>query len=463
MPCRIGELTFLESLPLFVIGTGSKVGRLSELKRLNNLRGKLRIEKLENVRDANVESGEANLGEKQYIESLELEWSYGEEAQSGEDAESVMVGLRPHRNLKELFITGYGGRVFPSWLINLDSCSGCQILPPFELPHLKSLKLRHLKKVEYMDYCSSRGPFFPSLEYLKLKYMPKLKELWRDLSPTHPPSFPYIRYCGDLASLELHSSPLLSSLEIKGCCKLTSLRLPPSPILSQLDILNCGDLASLELHSSPLLSSLKIFDCPKLTSVQVSSLPCLKALKLHKVREEVLQQLLATPFSLESLYIFDIDDLMTLPDELHQHVSTLQTLEIWGCTHLATLPHWIGNLTSLNRLCISSCHQLPSLPEEFRSLRILKSLTIGDWSGLTTLPDWIGSLSSLEHLQIRECPKLTSLPEEMRSLTTLHGLEISHCPHLSERCQRENGEDWPKIAHVPDIIIDWDWCRKPFQ
>ncbi|KAL6314372.1 hypothetical protein AAG906_021207 [Vitis piasezkii] len=50
------RLTLLESLPLFVIGTGSKVGRLSELK--------------------------SKFREKQYIESLELEWSYGEEAQS---------------------------------------------------------------------------------------------------------------------------------------------------------------------------------------------------------------------------------------------------------------------------------------------------------------------------------------------------------------------------------------------
>ena len=266
MPCGIGRLTLLESLPLFVIGTGSKVGRLSELKRLNNLRGKLWIKKLENVRDANVESEEANLGEKQYIESLELEWSYGEEAQaqSGEDAESVMVGLRPHRNLKEFFITGYGGRGFPSWMmngglscrlpnlstINLKSCLGCQILPPFvELPHLKSLKLQCLEKVEYMDHCSSEGPFFPSLEYLELERMPKLKELWRrDLSPTHPPSFPCLleltlTNCDKLASLELHSSPLLSKLEIKECHKLTSLRLP-SPIPSQLNIRACPRLFS---------------------------------------------------------------------------------------------------------------------------------------------------------------------------------------------------------------------------
>ena len=64
MPCGIGELTMLQSLPIFVVGNRRGVGRLSELKTLNNLRGNLRIEGLENVRDVVVESREANLGGK---------------------------------------------------------------------------------------------------------------------------------------------------------------------------------------------------------------------------------------------------------------------------------------------------------------------------------------------------------------------------------------------------------------
>ena len=523
MTCGIGELSLLESLPLFVVGTGSKVGRLSELKRLNNLRGQLWIEKLENVMDAKVESREANLVEKQYIESLGLEWSYGQEEQSGEDAESVMVGLQPHRNLKELFIIGYGGKGFPRWMMNgelstmlpnlttiyLASCLGCQTLPCIvRLRHLRSLKLHHLGKVEYME-CSSEGPFFPSLQNLYLSFMPKLKELWRrDLATQPPPSFPclsllLINKCDDLASLELYPSPCISSIEITYCPKLTSLLLPPSPLLSQLEIRYCGDLASLELHSSHLLSSLYISHCLKPTSLKLSSLPCLESLCLNEVKEGVLRELMsATASSLKSVRIQDIDDLMSLPDELHQHVSTLQTLKIGDCSHLATLPHWIGNLTSLTHLRITncpeltslpqemhsltalhtlsidyscglaslpswiggltsltdleigSCPELTSLPEELHCLRILKSLTIHDWSSLTTLPAWIGSLSSLEYLQIRKCPKLTSLPEEMRSLTTLYLLEISECPYLSKRCQREKGEDWPKIAHVRIKVDD---------
>ncbi|XP_039029042.1 putative disease resistance protein RGA4 [Hibiscus syriacus] len=50
-------------------------------------------------------------------------------------------------------------------------------------------------------------------------------------------------------------------------------------------------------------------------------------------------------------------------------------------------------------------------------------------------------------------PELSSLPEGMQHLTELEELTITECPKLDERCMEETGEDWPKIAHVPDITI----------
>ena len=51
-------------------------------------------------------------------------------------------------------------------------------------------------------------------------------------------------------------------------------------------------------------------------------------------------------------------DMTSLPDELLQHVSTLQCLTIEHCCHLAALPHWICFLTSLTQLNIYYCKHL---------------------------------------------------------------------------------------------------------
>ena len=127
-------------------------------------------------------------------------------------------------------------------------------------------------------------------------------------------------------------------------------------------------LGILETYLSPLLSSLYIWECPKLTSMQVSSLPCLKTLQLHKVREEVIQQLrLVTTSSLESLYIDIIDDMGSLPYELLQHVSTLKCLSIHECSGLAVLPHEMGNLTSVTCQFLMLCTKIIIL------LRVLDS------------------------------------------------------------------------------------------
>ncbi|XP_065627143.1 putative disease resistance protein RGA3 isoform X1 [Quercus suber] len=74
---------------------------------------------------------------------------------------------------------------------------------------------------------------------------------------------------------------------------------------------------------------------------------------------------------------------------------------------------------------------------------------------LESLPEeWFKNLTSLKRLEIWSCPNLTSLPEGMSQLTSLQTLEIRGCPQLKQRCKKENGEDWDKISHIPNLEID---------
>ena len=123
MPRGIEKLTLLQSLPSFVIGEdigwlrNHKVGSLSELKSLNQLRGELNIENLQNVRDVELVYKGKILEEKEYLQSLRLEWDLWSREmewqrwrQSDEQCESdklLMEGLQPHPHLKDLFIEGY--------------------------------------------------------------------------------------------------------------------------------------------------------------------------------------------------------------------------------------------------------------------------------------------------------------------------------------------------------------------
>ena len=106
-------------------------------------------------------------------------------------------------------------------------------------------------------------------------------------------------------------------------------------------------------------------------------------------------------------------------------------------------------------LLLDEINDFESLPEKgLRNLVSLRKLEIQWCDKLVSLP-WIGSLTSLQSLKIWSCPNLTSLPQEIRNLTSLKELSIRGCqPLLGQRCNRQIGEDWPIIAHVPFVDVD---------
>ncbi|XP_024039133.1 putative disease resistance protein RGA3 [Citrus clementina] len=91
----------------------------------------------------------------------------------------------------------------------------------------------------------------------------------------------------------------------------------------------------------------------------------------------------------------------------------------------------------------------------------LKSLTI---STIMELEEWdygitrtgntvINIMPRLSSLEIVACPNLKALPDHIHQTTTLKELRIVHCGLLEERYRTGEGEDWPKISHIPNLEI----------
>ena len=114
----------------------------------------------------------------------------------------------------------------------------------------------------------------------------------------------------------------------------------------------------------------------------------------------------------------------------------------------------LQDLHSLRQIRIfgDNCKEVESFPEEALLPPTLTDISISSFPKLKSLKGF-QHLTSFKKLYILGCPKLQYLPEEGFP-TTLSSLIIDSCPLLKQRCEREKGEEWPKIAHIPNIEID---------
>ncbi|XP_060204999.1 putative disease resistance protein RGA4 [Lycium barbarum] len=160
------------------------------------------------------------------------------------------------------------------------------------------------------------------------------------------------------------------------------------------------------------------------------------------------------------------------------NISSVRKLEVHGNTYATGLSS-ISNLSTLTSLRIGANNEATTLPEEmFKSLKYLEYLSIFEFNNLKELPTSLASLNALKRLQIESCEALESLPQQgpegltsltqflvkycrmlksvpkgLQHLTALTRLELIGCPELERRCEKEIGEDWHKIAHIPNVDI----------
>ncbi|XP_057743029.1 putative disease resistance RPP13-like protein 1 [Arachis stenosperma] len=449
MPKKMSKLKDLQFLSGYIAGKHEENG-IGELGELTHLHGSLWIKKLENVKNSG-EASNARMDEKIHLNALDFSWSSFEESEvcDSQNEKDVLDKLRPHKDLKKLFMWGYRGTMFPDWVgqssyhnmtwLKLWGCRNCWVLPSLgQLPSLESLVISELDKVKKIDESFYKGDGthqhqetpFRSLKYLTIQKLPCWEE-WEsyECDDDDDAPFPKLEWLGILNCPKLRGDlptflPSLEKLRIERCEEL-GCYLPRAPILRELIIdgkqearmrdLPLSMLEKVVINGEQLVNS--VFEA--MTHTQPTSLT---ELSISNCSSVVSFPGDALPPSLKELRIYDCKN-VEFPRQHQQHHS-LQELEIYNSC---------DSLTSF---------ALPPFPN-------LLFLTIQRCENLTSLE--LSQSQSLQELWIVECPKLENI---IRLPASLSRLSIRECGLLGEGIERKDPHIWPSISHIPVIFVD---------
>ncbi|ESW05685.1 hypothetical protein PHAVU_011G200900 [Phaseolus vulgaris] len=456
---------------------------VQQLRELN-LDGSLSILKLQNIENS-LDALEADLKNKTHLVSLELLWEGNQKSVDLKKEEDIIENLQPSKNLKKLFISGYGGKRFPNWLLEnslwnmvslgLVQCESCQRLPPLGLlPFLRKLVIRKLDGIVSIDgdFHGNNSSSFKSLETLEFSHMSRWEE-WDCQAVTS--AFPClrqlsIRNCPKLKGQLPEQVVPLERLQIEDCQQLEASATMATMALD-LQLCHCGKLqlkwatlksltmetSLLEIVGSHTFEHLEIYsplksisdDCVSLCTFPLDFFPTLRTLHLGGFGN--LQMISQSPIHnhLEELTLKNCPKFESLPRNMNMLLPSLKRLWIEDCPRLELFPG--GGLPSnLEVLTIKDYPKLESFPDisfpsNLQSLTIegcsvlesfpnggfpsnLHTLTIGGCSVLESFPHG-GFPSNLRNFTIKDCPRLKSLPDRGFP-SNLKRLRISNCSRL---------------------------------
>ena len=150
--------------------------------------------------------------------------------------------------------------------------------------------------------------------------------------------------------------------------------------------------STIPLPSFPRLSFFSFWDCPKMTT-WMPLFPNLEGLYMINTSWKPLEQTIemktmntastfpsssSSPLSkLKDLYLREMQDLESLPEEWLKSLTSLKRLEIWECPNLTSVPEGMSQLTSLQTLHICGCPRLEQRCEKENG---------EDWTNISHFP-----------------------------------------------------------------------------
>ncbi|KAG6475563.1 hypothetical protein ZIOFF_064791 [Zingiber officinale] len=363
MPGGIRQLTNLEVLCGYDAIDGLGNAMLSELRDLTNLES-LHIQHLERL--VSAEAKEPNditapptiLQENQHVNELMLHWEWWNDMVAEETFEPTLQLTQGfHRNIEELKIlriVSYMSIKLPGWLIREESTS--------VLNKLTTVHLVNLRRCERL----------PSLGNL-----PNLKELAIS-------GFDSIRLIDD----DFYGEG--SSALFPGLRRLT---------FSQMPRLEKWDPPSYFKEKSYQFRDRTFHFLEELTLIQ-----CPKFREFH-------MPICVSHTSRSSLKVWLSNEMLMPTSKFNDwgNLCGIQSLQIFGCQELRSLPDGLKTLLYLDTLVIINCNKLEALPIWLEQSR-LESLCVYGCPALSIIPEGLKVTGRLRNLIVEACacPKLHS-------------------------------------------------------
>ncbi|GKV39820.1 hypothetical protein SLEP1_g47536 [Rubroshorea leprosula] len=374
--------------------------------------------------------------------------------------------------------------------LHIGECSDVVLRSMVDLTSLKTLSIKKISKL----ICLSKS-FVESmiaLEDIVIESCNELTCLWEEgvniLNLACLEEI-IVRECPVLVLLTGKDQGLLpnniQTLRIHNCEALDSLpgQIMMLPRLEVLYISGCPALRMFPGGRLPtMLKVLKIWECEKLESLpeeifmnngdasqgshleklEIARCPCLESFPSSHL-----------PNSFKRLYITNCDQLKSLPQRMLQSCTGLEKIRICGgdmkslsfedmhgptslwifdCDSLESFSLSISNL---QKLSISNCRILKSLPKKMHDLTSLDRLYISNCPGIKCISDG-GLPPNLTRLEIYGCVGIESIPEA-GLFPNLTDLVIDNCPGIASILDR----GFP--LNLESLIIDCKNMKKPIQ
>ncbi|CAO2173725.1 unnamed protein product [Urochloa humidicola] len=475
MPPELGQLSSLQTLTYFVVGTGPDCSSIEELQHLNNVGGPLLISQLENVTQA-ADAKQANLGNKKELRELSLTWTSSEEEQH---CHKVLEGLEAPHGLEALKIWYYQGTSFSTWMgtlpnlveLHLYCCNKSNKLPP--LASARSLQVLRLERLDKLECLCSGGKFFdfPNMKKLTLEKLPEFNR-WCEVNWAQGEKviFPQleelsIQNCGKLTALPGSAPhrgscsggykesdemkiwwafPVLKVLQLRslakfqrwGAAEATHAQQIIFPQLERLSIRECEELITLP-EGPELRAALKVLNSEDLELGTTlcggdygkarSAFPALKVLQLKDLNS--FQRWGAAEAAQGQEIIF----------------PGLENLSIYQCENLITLPEGplLGELRGGD---YENAHSaFPAFPRLMK-LQLVHLKSFKSWGVTEAINGQQRTFPDLETLYISRCPELITLPEAPK----LNALDIRQGnPQISVSIPRV-------INSLSKLVCDFD-------